>query len=72
MTLDFSTVTALKKAVFEQFGTELHFHDSCGGGTYLSIDEPNAQINSYLQDYCKKNHKILRISANGKNFEIES
>ena len=46
----FDQVLVLKKAVQEKFGINVHFHDICSYSTF-SLDEPNKEIQSFIEDY---------------------
>ena len=63
-------VIDLKKQIKENFGIELHFHDTCGG-MYFSIDEKNDQISQYIENYFQKRGKKTKVSANGLTFSVD-
>ncbi|MBQ9236161.1 MAG: hypothetical protein IJ184_06850 [Alphaproteobacteria bacterium] len=52
-------VIDLKKKIKENFGIELHFHDTCGG-MYFSVDEKNEQVSEYIENYFKEREKKLK------------
>lgn len=71
MAINYATVIEIKKLVQEKFGIALHFHDSCGGGTYFSIEQKNDEITAFLQEYFAARHIRLSVSENGLNFTAE-
>ena len=51
VSLNYSDVLKMKKAVDERFHLNVHFHDGCGS-QYFSIDEkPTAEITDYIIKY---------------------
>ena len=61
----------IKRLVQDKFGIALHFHDSCGGGTYFSIEQKNDEITAFLQEYFASRHIHLSVSENGLNYTAE-
>lgn len=51
VSLNYSDVLKMKKAVDERFHLNVHFHDGCGG-QYFSLDEkPPAELIDYIIEY---------------------
>lgn len=71
MAINYATVIEIKKLVLERFGVTLHFHDSCGGGTYFSIEQKNDEITAFLQEYFASRHICLSVSKDGLNYTAE-
>ena len=67
MTVDYSDVLKMKKAVDDVFHLNVHFHDGCGG-QYFSLDEkPSDELKSFIVDY----YETLGIKVNYANdFQI--
>ena len=70
MSLKLETVVELKKLIDQKFGAHLHFHDTCGAGTYFSLDQSNPEIAKFLVEYCQAHKLHLDISADKKTFSI--
>ena len=51
VSLNYSVVLKMKKAVDERFHLNVNFHDGCGG-QYFSLDEkPPAELIDYIIEY---------------------
>ena len=48
--LNLEEIVALKKAVKEQFGEELHAHDACGGQSF-DVAEMAPELREFLTGY---------------------
>lgn len=71
MAINYATVIEIKRLVQDKFGIALHFHDSCGGGTYFSIEQKSDEITAFLQEYFASRHIHLSVSENGLNYTAE-
>ncbi|MBQ8670922.1 MAG: hypothetical protein IJ525_00175 [Alphaproteobacteria bacterium] len=69
--INYAMVTELKQQIAEQFGEILHFHDTCGGGMYFSIEKPNEKILSFLNKYFSDRGMQIKVSADGMHIEAE-
>ena len=69
--LNYAFVTELKKQIAERFGEHLHFHDTCGGGMYFSLEQRNDEVLDFLQQYFSAQGMKIKISADGLHIEAE-
>ena len=47
MAISITEASELKKAILDNFGVTLHFHDGCGG-QYFTLDERNDEIKRFI------------------------
>lgn len=48
MAISITEASELKRAVLDNFGVTLHFHDGCGG-QYFTLDERNDEIKRFIE-----------------------
>lgn len=48
MAISITEAAELKRAILDNFGVTLHFHDGCGG-QYFTLDERNDEIKGLLR-----------------------
>lgn len=71
MTLDYSQVLEMKKAVDEVFHLNVHFHDACGG-QYFSLDEkPSQELEDFITEYFAKKNIAVEFTTDRKRFTLE-
>lgn len=65
--ITFSEAVQLKKYIWEHFKVNLHIHDTCGGGLYFSIEEPNTDVTNFVVAYFKARGIDAEVSKDGKS-----
>ena len=71
MTLDYSDVLKMKKAVDEVFHLNVHFHDACGG-QYFSLDEkPDEDLKKFITDYFGRLSINVNYTEDFQRFTLE-
>lgn len=70
MSIDFTVAAELKKAVSDRFGSEVHFHDGCGG-QYFTLEESNAEIENYISEFFTEKGLKTEFSGDGLRFTAE-
>ena len=63
--ITFSEAVKLKKYIWEHYKTNLHIHDTCGGGLYFSIDKPNAELTEFIVSYFEARGLKAQVSGDG-------
>ena len=51
VSLNYSDVLKMKKAVDERFHLNVHFHDGCGGQYFSLDDKPTAELIDFIIEY---------------------
>ena len=69
MVVAYDFVLELKKAVQDNFGVYLHFHDSCGG-QYFELEETNGDIKAFITAYLKERSIGVEFRENGLIFTL--
>lgn len=69
--LTLSEVTELKAAVRSRFGTELHFHDCCGGQSF-SVDKTDKEMRKFIADFFAAKKLNITFSDNGLQFSADA
>ena len=57
----------LKKELAENFGAELHLHDSCGGQSF-SMDKSGEDITEYIKTFFAERGVKIKFTPDGKQF----
>ncbi|MBR1825440.1 MAG: hypothetical protein IJ770_02530 [Alphaproteobacteria bacterium] len=71
MIATYALAADLKKHIAGKFGVNLHFHDTCGGGMYFSLDARNDDIAEFIKQYFAAKNMKVSISESGLNFTVE-
>ena len=58
-----------KRAILDNFGVALHFHDGCGG-QYFTLDERNDEIKRFIESYFDKKGMTVTFIARGTQFSV--
>ena len=66
----FADVLALKKAVQERFGAQIHFHDRCSYSAF-SLDAPNAAVRSFIETHFAAQGLRAVFNDAGTDFVLE-
>ena len=69
MAISITEASELKKAILENFGVTLHFHDGCGG-QYFTLDERNDEIKQFVESYFDKKGMTVTFIARGTQFSV--
>lgn len=64
MAISITEASELKRAVLDNFGVTLHFHDGCGG-QYFTLDERNEEIKRFIESYFDKKGITVTFIARG-------
>lgn len=71
VTLDYSDVLKMKKAVYDVFHLNVHFHDGCGG-QYFSLDEaPANELKDFIIRYFNNIGFNVKFSNDSMIFTLE-
>lgn len=62
-------ISRLQLEIERRFDVHIHIHDTCSGFD-LSLDEPNAEVSTWIQDFMRKNGEPLFISDDGLTFVV--
>ncbi len=68
--ITFSEAVKLKSYIWEHFKINLHIHDTCGGGLYFSLEEPNPTVIEFVVAYFKARGINTEISSDGLSIFI--
>lgn len=68
--LNLEEIIALKKAVKEQFGVELHAHDACGGQSF-EVKEMTPELRAFLEGYLDSRGLKARFSDTDGQFVVQ-
>lgn len=71
MTINYSDVLLMKKAVDEVFHLNVHFHDACGGQYFSLDDEPSEELVKFIVDYFKKQNISVKFVCKNQTFTLE-
>lgn len=71
MTMSYSEVLLLKKAVDEVFHLNVHFHDACGGQYFSLDDEPSEELVAFIVDYFNRKNISVRFACKNQTFTLE-
>ncbi len=63
--ITFSEAVKLKSYIWEHFKTNLHIHDTCGGGLYFSLEEENPSVIEFVIAYFKARGLNTEVSSDG-------
>ena len=69
MAISITEAAELKKAILDNFGVTLHFHDGCGG-QYFTLDERNDEIKRFIESYFDKKGMTVTFIARGTQFSV--
>jgi len=69
MAISITEASELKKAILDNFGVTLHFHDGCGG-QYFTLDERNDEIKRFIESYFDKKGMTVTFIARGTQFSV--
>lgn len=69
ITLDL--VAEIKRLVNQKYGVNLHYHDTCGGGMYFSLDVKNDDISAFVLNYFAQKKLHATVSENGLNISVD-
>lgn len=69
MAISITEASELKKAILENFGVTLHFHDGCGG-QYFTLDERNDEIKQFVENYFGEKGMTVNFIAKGTQFSV--
>ena len=64
MAISITEAAELKRAILDNFGVTLHFHDGCGG-QYFTLDERNDEIKRFIESYFDKKGMTVTFIARG-------
>lgn len=64
MAISITEAAELKRAILDNFGVTLHFHDGCGG-QYFTLDERNDEIKRFIESYFDKKGMDRYIYSKG-------
>ena len=64
MAISITEAAELKRAILDNFGVTLHFHDGCGG-QYFTLDERNDEIKRFIESYFDKKGNDRYIYSKG-------
>ena len=67
MVVAYDFVLELKKAVQDNFGVYLHFHDSCGGQSF-SIEEDSEELRGFITDFFAARGINIKFTVDGLSF----
>ena len=62
-------ISRLQLEIERRFDVHIHIHDTCSVFD-LSLDEPNAEVSAWIQDFMRKNGEPLFISDDGLTFVV--
>lgn len=66
MVLNLDQVIELKKALADQFGATLHFHDACGAQSFsMDPDKLTPEVRDYLNSYSGECKAVAHIADDG-------
>ena len=65
MAISITEAAELKRAILDNFGVTLHFHDGCGG-QYFTLDE----IKRFIESYFDKKGMTVTFIARGTQFSV--
>ena len=69
VTISFSDVTKIKKAVDEKFGEYVHFHDSCGG-QYFNLENTTPEIVEFIKEFVQTLGYFAKFDDDGLIFTL--
>ena len=69
-TIEYSEVIALKKAVRERFGRDVHFHDYCSDYAF-TLEEPDSEVQAFVVEHFARRQRNVVFAADGVTFTVE-
>ena len=69
MAISITEAAELKRAILDNFGVTLHFHDGCGG-QYFTLYERNDEIKRFIESYFDKKGMAVTFIARGTQFSV--
>ncbi|MBR1600490.1 MAG: hypothetical protein IJ677_02805 [Alphaproteobacteria bacterium] len=69
--MNYTQVAEIKNVVMQKYGENIHFHDTCGGGAYFSLERNNYELEEFLKQYFTSRGMVIKFSKDGTKFSVE-